>query len=150
MSEPAETVLAYWTEHRQQLRQSENQRAVLTNYILVIVAALSGFIVQQELRAGTVPLSSLIVAMGLYGAVTVAKYHERADYHLSQARALTRLPTDLGALPDTTRPDLDAARKAHAGTYRLLSRIRLHALWTGLHIGIAVYGVTLLVVTIVT
>lgn len=148
MSEPAETVLAYWNEHRQQLRQSENQRAVLTNYILVIVAALSGFIVQQELRAGTVPLSCLIVAIGAYGAVTVAKYHERADYHLSQARALTRVLTDLGALPDN-QVALDAAREAHYREYRLLHRIRLHGLWTGLHLGIALYGVALLVVTVV-
>ena len=149
MSEPAETVLAYWSEHRQQLRQSENQRAVLTNYILVIVAALSGFIVQQELRAGTIPLSSLIVLIGGYGAVTVAKYHERADYHLSQARALTRTLIDLGALP-SDRSSLEDARREHYGKYRRLARIRLHGLWTGLHVGIAVYGAALIVITVVT
>jgi hypothetical protein len=41
-------VLAYWSEHRQQMRHSESQRAVLRNYILVIVAAASGFLVQQQ------------------------------------------------------------------------------------------------------
>jgi hypothetical protein len=30
----AEVVLAYWSEQRQQIRQSEDQRAVLTNYVL--------------------------------------------------------------------------------------------------------------------
>jgi len=149
MSEPAETVLAYWSEHRQQLRQSENQRAVLTNYILVIVAALSGFIVQHELRAGTIPLSSLIVLIGGYGAITVAKYHERADYHLSQARALTRTLIDLGALP-ADRSSLDDARQEHYGNYPRLHRIRLHGLWTGLHVGIAVYGAALIIITVVT
>src|SRR5690349_3838341 len=112
MSDNRETVLAYWNEHRQQLRQSENQRSVLTNYIMVIVAALSGFIVQQDLKVETVPLSILIVVIGVYGALTVAKYHERADYHLSQARALTRVLTGLGALPDDTT-ELDHARQAH-------------------------------------
>jgi type IV secretory pathway TrbF-like protein len=148
MSEPAETVLAYWNEHRQQMRQSENQRAALTNYILVIVAALSGFIVQQGLRTGTVPLSALIVVIGLYGAVTSAKYHERADYHLSQARALTELLTDLGALPDN-KAVVDGVREAHRVKYRVLNRIRLHGLWTGLHVGIALYGAALLVVGVV-
>jgi hypothetical protein len=147
MSENRETVLAYWSEHRQQLRQSENQRSVLTNYILVIVAALSGFIVQRGFNIDTVPLSLLIVAIGVYGALTVAKYHERADYHLSQARALTRVLTGIGALPrDTT--ELDHARQAHYAKYRWLHRIRLHSLWTGLHAGIAVYGASLLTVTL--
>ena len=54
MSAPGDTVLAYWHEHREQLRQSENQRAVLTNYVLVITAAISGFIVQHQ-SAATAP-----------------------------------------------------------------------------------------------
>jgi hypothetical protein len=61
VTESADAVLTYWTEHRQQLRQSENQRAVLTNYILVMVTAVSGFIVQQNLKPATAALSILIV-----------------------------------------------------------------------------------------
>src|SRR5690242_554951 len=99
MSEPADLVLAYWRDHRDQLRQSENQRAVLTNYMLIIVAALSGFIVQQQLKPATLPLSALIIMIGIFGAITVAKYHERAVYHMSQARALTRALVDAGDLP---------------------------------------------------
>jgi hypothetical protein len=34
-----DTVLAYWKDNREQMRQSEDQRAVLTNYILLIAAA---------------------------------------------------------------------------------------------------------------
>ena len=40
------------------MRQSKSQRAVLTNYILVIVAAVSGLQVQQQLKPITLPLSS--------------------------------------------------------------------------------------------
>jgi hypothetical protein len=148
MSEPSDAVLAYWSEHRQQLRQSETQRSVLTNFLLVITAGLSGLIVQQKFTGGTLPLALLILGIGLYGALSAAKYHERAEYHLSQARTLTRVLTDLGALPDN-RTELDAARQAHYGRFRLLHRLRLHTLWTGLHIGIALYGVALLVVTVV-
>jgi hypothetical protein len=147
MSETADTVLAYWLEHRQQLRQSENQRATLTNYILVIVAAITGFIVQQGMKVGTIPLSVFIMAMGGYGAIAVAKYHERATYHLSQARALTQTLVDIGALPDN-KTKLDATRQTHYAKYRLLRRVRLHSLWTGLHIGIALYGASLLTVTL--
>src|SRR3954454_17541978 len=100
MSEPADVILAYWRDHRDQFRQSENQRAVLTNYVLIIVAALSGFIVQQQLKPVTLPLSVLITIVGLFGAITVGKYHERTVYHLSQARVLTQALVDAGHLPD--------------------------------------------------
>ena len=75
MSTPEDAVLAYWKEHREQLRQSENQRAVLTNYVLVIVAAISGFIVQQHFDLRTLRLNRLWTALHLgvaaYGAALV-------------------------------------------------------------------------------
>jgi hypothetical protein len=146
MSGQADPVLAYWKEHREQLRQSENQRAILTNYVLLITAAVSGFVVQQQFSLRTVPLSVLIVIIGLYGAVSAAKYHERADYHLSQARALTRVLVEAGGLTDSTAM-LEESRRAHYDGYPRLHRLRLYWLWTGLHLGIAVYGVVLLCIT---
>lgn len=143
----AAVMLAYWREHREQMRQSENQRAALTNYILVIVAALTGFLVQQGFKPVTWPLPVLIIVVGVYGAVTAAKYHERADYHLTQARTLTTILVEYDALPDS-RARLDAARRTHAAAYPHLHRIRLHHLWTCLHVVIAAYGVTLLMITI--
>ena len=147
MDKSVDVVLAYWNEHRQQLRQSENQRAALTNYILVIVAALSSFAVQLEFRLETVALSSLIAIIGLYGATTAAKYHERAEYHLSQARSLTQVLVSIGALPHD-KSELDNARNAHYAKYRRLHRLRLHSLWTGLHFGVFVYGVALFMVAV--
>jgi hypothetical protein len=141
-------VLAYWKEHREQLRQSENQRAVLTNFVLVIVAGISGFVVQQHFSLRTLPLSVLIVVIGLYGALAVAKYHERANYHLSQARALTRVLVDTGALVDS-RALLDEFRQAHYGEYPRLGRLRLNWLWIGLHLAVAVYGAVLVIITCV-
>jgi len=146
VSAPEDAVLAYWHEHREQLRQSENQRAVLTNYVLVIVAAISGFIVQQHFAIRTLPLSVLIVVIGLYGAVAVAKYHERADYHLFQARALTRVLLDSGALANHDSV-LEEFRQQHYRKYPRLHRLRLNRLWTGLHLGVALYGVVLIVIT---
>jgi hypothetical protein len=145
---PEDAVLAYWKEHREQFRQSENQRAVLTNYVLVITAAVSGLIVQQRFNMRTLPLSVLIVVIGLYGALASAKYHERADYHLFQARALTRVLIDAGALVDSNAV-LEEFRQTHYRRYPRLRRIRLNWLWTGMHLGIAVFGAALVVVTCV-
>jgi hypothetical protein len=145
MAESA-AVLAYWAEQRAQLRQSESQRAVLTNYVLVLVTAGTGLILQQEFRLRTLPLALLLAALGGYGALASAKYHERADYHLGQARALTRVLVGLNALPPDT--ELDEQRLRHYSEYRLLSRIRLHWLWTGLHLAIAGYGLVLAAVVV--
>jgi hypothetical protein len=146
MTAAGDAVLEHWREHREQFRQSENQRAVLTNYVLVIAAALSGFIVQLHFELRTLPLSVLIVVTGCYGALAAAKYHERADYHLHQARALTKVLVDAGVLADHDAALADA-RLAHYRRYPRLHRLRLNWLWTELHLGIALYGVILIVVT---
>jgi uncharacterized membrane protein YfcA len=139
--------LAFWKEHRDQMRQSETQRATLTNLILVIVAALVSVITQQKFARHTLPLSILIILAGLYGALACAKYHERATYHLHQARVLTRTLIGLGTLADIG-DQLDARRQEHINAYPRLYRLRLHMLWTGLHLGLATLGAVLLLVTL--
>jgi hypothetical protein len=142
-----EATLAYWKDHREQLRQSETQRAVLTNYLLVITAALGGFVAQQKFALTTLPVSILVVGIGLYGAVAVAKYHERARYHLFQARALTRVLRDAGALAaDDT--GLQDARAAHERDFPRMAKVRLYRLWIGLHLGIVAFGLGLIVLTL--
>ena len=147
MAAPDSAAVAYWAEQRAQLRQSESQRAVLTNYVLAVAAALSGLVVQQRFRVQTLPLSVLVVLIGLYGALAAAKYHERANYHLAQARALTRALVQSGDLPDNEAL-LDRSRDEHARKYPRLYRIRLHWLWTGLQLGVAAYGLVLVVLTL--
>jgi type IV secretory pathway TrbF-like protein len=147
MTAPDDATLAYWSEHRSQLRQSENQRSVLTNYVLTIAAAISGFVVQQHFRVQTLPLSVLVVLIGLYGALSAAKYHERANYHLGQARALTQVLAQSGALSDDDAI-LERFRLDHYRHYPRLSRVRLHWLWTGLHLGVAAYGLVLIILTV--
>jgi hypothetical protein len=148
MPERAETVLAYWKEHREQLRQSETQRSALTNYLLVVTGGLSSLIAQQKFSAATMPLAILIVVFGLYGALSAGKYHERADYHLTQARALTKTLKVLGALDGDD--NLDEYREKHNRAFPYLHRLRLHLLWTCLHLVIALFGAALLVVIVAT
>ncbi len=63
MDREIDVVLAYWNEQRQQFRQSENQRATMTNFILVIISALSGLIIQQKFADTTIPLGALIITL---------------------------------------------------------------------------------------
>jgi hypothetical protein len=149
MADQSDAVLAYWKEHREQLRQSENQRGVMTNYILVIAAAIGGFIIEQHFSPRTIPLSILTVVIGIYGAVVAAKFHERANYHLFQARALTQVLVDAGILPDS-RDILQEYRQSHYDKYPKLARIRLNWLWIGINAGIGIYGFVLLIITLAT
>jgi hypothetical protein len=137
-----EAIRAYWKEHREQLRQCETQRATLTNLLIVITAALSALIVQQHFSLNVIPLCIFIMLAGLYGAVAVSKYYERASYHLSQARALTKDLVELGVLGTDER--LVQARADHYCAFPRLHRIRLHSLWVVLHLAIMIYGLSLL------
>jgi hypothetical protein len=147
VGDPDTATLAYWNEHRQQLRQSESQRATLTNYVLVITAALTGLVAQYEFGPRALPLAILIIVVGGYGAVASAKYHERANYHLHQARALTKALSDAGALLDNAAV-LEQARADHNERFPLLYRIRLHTLWTTLNAAIALFGTALAAVVL--
>ena len=143
----SETVLlAYWKEHREQLRQSETQRSTMTNFIIVIVGVLSALIVQQKFSTQTLPLSILIVILGFYGFATAAKLYERAAYHLTQARALTYTLVEIGALGPEEQ--LDAARVEHNIRFKHLVWIRLHNLWLVLHGIVCCYGLAIVVVTL--
>lgn len=137
----------FWKEHREQLRQSETQRSTLTNFLLVVTAGLSALIVQQKFSAGAIPLSIFISLLGIYGALTVAKYYERATYHLSQARALTATLASLGTLGPES--ELDERRAEHYRQFPRLHRLRLHHLWVSLHLGVTLYGLALLIVCII-
>ena len=141
-----DAILAYWKEHREQLRQSETQRSTLTNFLLVIVAALTALVVQQKFRVVTIPLTVLIILLGIYGSLTVAKYYERSRYHLQQARALTSTLRERGDLGP--EEPLDVARDGHLQQFPRLGTVRLHLLWVTLHIGITLFGLALLGVTI--
>lgn len=141
-----EAIRAYWKEHREQLRQCETQRSTLTNLLLVITAALSALVVQQHFSLYVMPLCVFVVLIGLYGAVAVSKYYERASYHLSQARALTKDLVERGVLGTDER--LVQARTDHYRAFPRLYRVRLHQLWVILHLVIVLYGLSLLSVCI--
>lgn len=127
-----EAIRAYWKEHREQLRQCETQRSTLTNLLIVVTAALSALIVQQKFTLNVVPLCLFVTLTGVYGAVAVSKYYERASYHLYQARALTADLVARGVLG--SNEGLVQARGEHSRRFPRLHRVRLHRLWVVLHL----------------
>ena len=82
MTGSADAVLAYWSERRQQIPRSKYHSAVPTSYIRVIVATVSGCLVQRQLRPIRLPLWILATVIDGYGPVVATKYHERTNHHL--------------------------------------------------------------------
>lgn len=145
MADSTDVLLQHWDEQRAQSRQCENQRATLTNMILLVASAALGFITQRGLDRPMLFVTVPLVVIGLLGAVASAKFYERFRLHNRQARRLTDQLVE--RLPDLAVDDAyTQARRQHNTRYRFLTKIRLHHLWISLHLAIAITGVALTVV----
>jgi hypothetical protein len=142
MADSTDILLEYWKDQRTQARNTESQRATLTNIILLIVVATLGFIGQQGLREAMLPLTISLIVLGLFGAAASAKYYERYRLHIAQAVQFSRLLGDPALLPDY-EDTLDGVRAAHAERYRWTSKIRLNKMWIALHLLVALTGLVL-------
>lgn len=145
MANEADVLLQVWREQRDQARQCEDQRAVMTNIVLVLASAAIGLIVQRGISGQIMLLVSVpLMLLGVYGAITSLKYRERFAYHHAQARALMHRLDKL--YPDLhLEEDKAAAIERHGKLerYARLYPVRLGRLWVGLHIAIAIIGFVL-------
>ncbi|GAA1897675.1 hypothetical protein GCM10009837_19980 [Streptomyces durmitorensis] len=142
MADKTDVLLAFWQEQRESDRQVENQRATLTNIIVVIVSAGLGFLAQKGLHPPMLTVTVTMVALGIYGAMASLKSHERCAFHMRQARWLRQ---KIGVLhPELEFEDgLAAVRSTHRLRFPLLVRTRMYALWVALHSAIALSGAIL-------
>lgn len=124
------------------LRQTEDQRAQITNMLLLIASALIGFIAQKGLGLEVLPVTLLLLALGIYGAVISEKLYERFNFFRERIEAAERKLNSLH--PDAEIPKLwREGNEINAKTFPRLNKVRLHRLWLLLHMGIAVAGITL-------
>ncbi len=106
----------------------------LTNYVLAIAAAISGLVVQQGFTLRTLPLSVLVIVIGLDGAL------RRRE--IPRAGQLPPVP---GLRPDAA---LEEFRQAHHSKYLPAEPpAAAPAVWTGLYLGVGAYGVLLVILT---
>jgi len=122
-----------------QAKQSEDQRATLSNFIVVIALAAQGFVVDKDFPKRALAVAIIITLLGIFGALASAKYYER--FRLSMTR-VGRLRERLDAMhPNLKLDETEAiADGKHASRHPLLRRIRLNFLWRLLMLGIAALG----------
>lgn len=143
MADESDVLLDLWKGQRDEARQMENQRAALTNIVIIVAAATLGFLTQQ----GRLELSSLGVtvplsALGTFGAAASAKYGERWAVHSGLA---DRLRDELGARhPELNLTGLIEANQAeHRNEFPWAARMRIWILWVVLHTAIGAGGLLL-------
>ena len=128
-----------------QAKQSEDQRAATTRYIVLLYVAVQGFIVKRGFDHDSLFLAVVIILLGVFGAVFAAKYYER--FRLSTCR-VGRLMERLEELhPKAILSQLEqTADERHRGRYPVLHRIRLNILWRFLHLCIVLLGITNIII----
>jgi hypothetical protein len=120
-------------------KQSADQRATFSNFILFLTLATQVFVVEKGFSRYVIALAVCIAALGIFGLVAVAKYFERFRIHAARVGRLRERLDRLhpGLKLDDTEMIADIK---HNGRHPVTCHIRLHLLWQILMLGIALMG----------
>ncbi len=157
VADKTDLLLQLYAEERAQARQSEAQRATLTNIIIVIAGGGLAFISDQKLGDDALVLSVGIVIPGVFGAVANAKYYERWFRHWVRAYAyreqlVRRYPEievhreSFGRKPTYDRKYVYESEIDEKYRRSRLHKLPLNRLWVGLNLIVAVGGTVLTVI----
>jgi hypothetical protein len=152
VADKTDVLLQLFAEERAQARQSEDQRATLTNIILIVVGASLAFVSQRGLDQPALIVSIPIIAIGIFGALTNGKYFERWLRHWRRAYAYEAQLFEL-------HPEIQAKRGRYSSCgqsnkkdayesevdarFPRLSRMKLWRMWINFHWGVALLGIVL-------
>ncbi len=149
MAETTDILVSMIEENWNHVRHSEDQRATITNLIVIVVSVIQGVLTQTGFTKNALPLTILLVLLGFYGMVTTAKLHERSRFHIKRARKFRdRLDT---LCPDAQINLLQqVADEEHQRQHPILAKkVRLSRLWLALHIFIALLGIIYTIIILI-
>ncbi|MCB0176131.1 MAG: hypothetical protein KDJ97_36875 [Anaerolineae bacterium] len=142
MADNADVLLRFYEEDWRQARQAEDQRTAITNITLIVVPALIGFASQKGLNFDAIPLTILLIILGIYGAIISQKLYERHCYFSDRAGywrgQISKLYPQLEI--DTIRAQ---AAEKHSQRFKRIEKFRLYYLWLILHFFVALAGIIL-------
>lgn len=147
-----ELLWGLYQERRNQAKHHETMRSNVINYTLIVSSALitvntfNGKVNRQD-----IPLSIVIVLIGLFSTLFTASYTERLNHSRAQASALSKHLDFLffeGQAPTTISQIETDAEKEHF-KYKLFELLRrvtnIHWLWISFPFIIAFIGLILVV-----
>lgn len=120
-------------------RQAEDKRAVIASVNVIAAVIASGILALIGFKKNALPLSILLVILGIYGIFATAKLYERSQYHILRARKLRARLDEL--YPDAQVEMLQkSAENEHRTRYPRLMHVRLNTIWLSLHTLITILG----------
>jgi hypothetical protein len=145
MADDSEVLLNFCNQYWDEIRHIENQRATLTNLIILIASAIVGLMVQKGLSRGFLPLAILLILLGIYGTAITLKLYERYNFLQTRLEHFYRRIDELH--PNTKFLQIrGAAYDEHNVQFPRLVRLKVHRLWLALHIAISISGIVLVIV----
>ncbi|MFC9440578.1 hypothetical protein [Nocardia sp. NPDC057030] len=142
MADVNDILLKQMELERAQALHVENQRATLSNMILVLSAAGLGFLAQRGLGTSSLAVTIPLIGLGWYGALSTARLYERFLHHYDlQVAMQVRLDAQLPELQ--LIETIQQTNAGHDVRHPRIRRIRLHILWESLHLAIAGIGLIL-------
>jgi hypothetical protein len=169
-SEPTNFRLAFYREHVEMARQHETQRSTVSTIIVAIAGGIVSLVSAARFHEHwSIPV--ILICLGCYGLFFARKQYERNRFHALIA-ARIRKSVDPGSDPIRKQAEIEHyLRSVHkfdpieegevlrlasisGGTKQarsvasFVARFRLHYLWEGLNIIVALIGVVLLLLTL--
>lgn len=139
MADSTDVLLKLYEQRWAEVKQAEDQRSALSNIILLIASAIVGIFTQKGLDRNNLPLSLLLIFLGIYGAIVSRKYRERIHYSLSILKLYRNRLNELH--PDAQIEERRIqAKEFHQKRHPLMIKLHPNYLWVALHISIAIAG----------
>ena len=148
MADDTDVLIKFCDEARQEMRHIENQRATITNMSILISSVVVGYIAQQKLDFTLIPISVLMIFLGIYGIIFTSKLYERHQFAQSRIDHWTKQIDKLQ--PKSNLLKLRAvADKEHTAQFPRMSKIKLNRLWMILHAFIMLVGIGITVIILI-
>ena len=145
-----DALLTYLQEQYSQLRHYETQRSTVSNLLVIIAAAILAFVTfDKALTHADLPLTILLLVIGVFGAAFCLKYYERCTkyYHRIQTcrYRLDQHLFETTRLLETVRTEADQEHaKEHPAFHGgKLSWVKVYRLWIIFHLFVALLGLIL-------
>jgi hypothetical protein len=131
-----------------QAQQSENQRATMTNFIIVITTLLQGFIVERQFDLTSIMVAILMIFLGIFGIIISVKYYERFRISTNRIGEMMKYLDNMHKSAKL-RALQKIADKEHNQRFPKMSKVRLHRLWYAFHTSIIIFGITNVIIIII-
>ncbi len=122
-------------------RQAEDQRATMSNFLISIAAVMFAFIAQQGFSRNVVPVSLLMIFLGLFGLLMSAKYNQHYHRNYVRIRLIRKRIAELCPETRIEKIEQESSEQNRRRHPFLKQRIGTLSIWLVLHSAICLLGI---------